>query len=73
MQPSFIAWKISVLKNINISGIKELHNVLLRGLTVCSSLHLILVTNERLLAIKFTLRYLYIANIRKMKVSVLAI
>ena len=73
VQPSFIAWKISVLKNINISGIKELHNVLLRGLAVCSSLHLILVTSERLLAIKFTLRYLYIANIRNMKVSVLAI
>ena len=31
---------------------KKLHNVLLRGLAVCSSLHLILVTSERLLAIK---------------------
>ena len=73
VQPSFIAWKTSVLKKININGIKELHNVLLRGLAVCSSLHLILVTSERLLAIKFALQYPYIATIRNIRVSVLAI
>ena len=73
VQPSFIVWKTFVLKNISISVIKELHNFLLRALCVCSSLHLILVTSERLLAIKFTMHYTNVVTNRHIKVSVLAI
>ena len=73
VQPSFIVWKTSVLKNISISGIKELHRFLLYALSVCSSLHLILVTSERLLAIKFTMHYTNAVTNRHIKMSLLAI
>ncbi|XP_078375899.1 alpha-1A adrenergic receptor-like [Oculina patagonica] len=44
----------------------------LRVLTVCSCLHLTLVTCERLIAIKFTMRYPYLVTGRNIKVAVIA-
>ena len=73
VQPSFITSKIYALKNINIREVKELHSYLLHALSVCSSLHLILATSERLLAIKFTMPYTNIVTNRNIRVSVLAI
>ena len=34
-----------------------LYTIVLRALSLCSSLHLVLVTSERLIAIRFTERY----------------
>ncbi|XP_020602074.1 alpha-1A adrenergic receptor-like [Orbicella faveolata] len=74
VQPSFIAWKTFYLLNYN--GIERsvaegFHKFFLRALTVCSSLHLILITCERLIAIKFTMSYPYIVTNRKITVAVL--
>ena len=70
-QPSFVVWKsLYVLKNINFTAVKEVHGYFLRAFIISSSLHLVLVTCERLLAIKYTNHYLYIATRRNIKVSV---
>ena len=70
-QPSFVVWKtLYVLKNINFTAVKEVHNYFLRTFIISSSLHLMLVTCERLLAIRYTNHYLYIATRRNIKVSV---
>lgn len=50
--------------------VRVLHNSFLRALSVCSSLHLMLVTCERLIAIKFTTQYPYIVIKRNIKVAV---
>ena len=70
-QPSFVVWKtLYVLKNINFTAVKEVHNYFLRTFIISSSLHLMLVTCERLLAIRYTNHYLYIATGRNIKVSI---
>ena len=74
VQPSLIVWKTFYLLNYNgiessVAG--EFHKFFLRTLTICSSLHLILITCERLIAIKFTMRYPYIVTKRKIKVAVI--
>jgi len=74
VQPSFIAWKTSYLLNYNgieRSEAEDCHKFFLHTLTVCSSLHLILITCERLIAIKFTMSYPYIVTKRKIKVAVI--
>ncbi|CAH3165575.1 unnamed protein product, partial [Porites lobata] len=77
-QPSFVIWKaFYVLKNARditaVDEVKEIHNYFVRVLNISSSLHLILLTCERLLAIKYTNHYSYIVRKRNFKVSVLAI
>ena len=58
MQPSFILWKISLILGATTSkGILSLHDAFLNAAVLSSSLHLMLVTFERLVAIKFTMRY----------------
>lgn len=62
-QPSFIIWKITQLvdvyirsgpfRSIRVFG----HNVFIRAMSVCSCLHLVLVTCESRIAIKFTVHY----------------
>ena len=74
VQPSFVTWKaFYLLTNVNITAVKEVHNLFLCVLTISSSLHLMLITCERLIAIKYTNHYLYIVRKRNFKVSVLAI
>ena len=74
VQPSFVAWKtFYVLKNINFTAVREVHNYFLRAFIISSSLHLMLVTCERLLAIKYTNHYLYIATRRNIKVSIVSL
>ena len=77
-QPSFVIWKtFYVLMNARgiaeVDAVKESHNYFLRVLNISSSLHLILLTCERLIAIKYTNHYSYIDRKRNFKVSVLAI
>ena len=70
-QPSFVVWKtLYVLKNINFTAVKEVHKYFFRAFIISSSLHLMLVTCERLLAIRYTNHYLYIATGRHIKVSI---
>ena len=74
VQPSFIVWKSFDLLNYN--GIENnvaegCHKFFLRTLTVCSSLHLVLITWERLMAVKFTMSYPCIVTKRKFKVALI--
>ena len=74
VQPSFIVWKTFDLLNYN--GIERsiaegCHKFFLRTLTVCSSLHLILITCERLIAVKFTMSYPCIVTKRKFMMAVI--
>ena len=70
-QPSFILWKISQLLGAATSkGILSFHDAVLNAAILSSSLHLMLVTFERLLAIKFTMRYLNIITAKNIKIAV---
>ena len=53
--------------------IRHFHTVFLRAVSICSCLHLMLVTCERLTAIKFTMRYPYIVTTRNIKTAVIAV
>ena len=72
-QPSFVIWKtFYVLMNARgiaeVDAVKESHNYFLRVLNISSSLHLILLTCERLIAIKYTNHYSRIVRKRNFKV-----
>ena len=71
VQPSLIVWKTFNYNGIESSVAGEFHKFSLRTLTLCSSLHLILITCERLIAIKFTMSYPYIVTKWKIKVAVI--
>lgn len=70
--PSFILWKA-----LQFAGLPEkdhigiFHSSLLRGLSICSALHLMLVTCERLIAIRFTYQHPYLVTARNIKVTVI--
>ena len=71
-QPSYVLWRTSQLLGIKISDLMRVfHSSSLRALSLCSALHLSLVTFERLIAIKFTMRYPYIITNQKIKVAVI--
>ena len=58
LQPSFILWKLfQLLVAGNSKGVKDFNNASLHTVLISSSLLLMLVTFERLLAIKVTMRY----------------
>ncbi|CAH3168047.1 unnamed protein product [Porites evermanni] len=73
-QPSDILYMILKLSGIGDKGagptILDFHNSSLRALFVCSSLHLMLVTFERITAIKFTMHYNAVVTKDKLKVVV---
>ena len=73
-QPSFILWKtFQLLGMTSFDNImRVLHNSFLRSVSVCSCLHLMLLTCERLTAIKFTMYYPYVVIKRNIKVAVIA-
>ena len=71
-QPAFILWKtFEITGALNYNPARVIHGSALRALSVCSCLHLMLVTAERLVAIKFTMNYLYIVSEEKIKVVVI--
>ena len=74
-QPAFIS--ATTLKFFHITSYSRVvsvryQNISSRVLYVCSALHLMLVTGERLVAIKFTMRYPYVVTNRNIKVAVIA-
>ncbi|XP_078376920.1 sphingosine 1-phosphate receptor 3-like [Oculina patagonica] len=76
VQPSFILWQTFQLlgwKHIDIiAGTTTFyHFALLLAVSVSSALHLMLVTCERLIAIKYTMRYPYVVTTRNIKVAVI--
>ena len=75
-QPSFILYMMLLLLGVGgKSAVDEVHlshNSALRAVLVCSSLHLILVTYERVIAIKFTMYYPIFVTAQKLKVAVIA-
>ena len=72
VQPSFIVWKISQLLGAGGQGEKfsEFHNSSFYTVLISSSLLLMLVTFERLLAIKFTMRYSNVITEKNIKIAV---
>ena len=73
VQPSFILCKTLQLFGVDYADtISELHDSSLCIVMVSSALHLIFVTFERLVAIKFTMHYSYILEKRNIKAAVIA-
>ena len=71
LQPLFIVLKISQLLGAgNSEGILHVHRACLNTVGTCSLLHLMLVTFERLLAIKFTMRYSTVITGKNIKIAV---
>ncbi|KAJ7333030.1 hypothetical protein OS493_018199, partial [Desmophyllum pertusum] len=73
-QPSFILWETFQLLGVNtlVGPIRAINTFFLSALSVCSCLHLMLVTCERLIAIKFTMHYHEIVTKEKFKVAVVS-
>ena len=73
-QPSFILWKtFQLLGMTSFDNImRVLYNSLLRSVSACSYLHLMLLACERLIAIKFTIYYPCVVIKRNVKVAVIA-
>ena len=73
VQPSFILWAtLKLLGKTTQETTDEafFHSLSLRTAVVCSSLHLMLVTGERLIAIKFFTRYPYVVTKQNIKRAV---
>ena len=74
-QPSFILYMMLLLLGVGgksaVDAVHLSHNSALRVVLVCSSLHLILVTYERVIAIKFTMYYPIFVTAQKLKVAVI--
>ena len=75
VQPSFLLYKTFEFLGMTESEteLQFFHNSSIRGQTLCSCLHLTLVTCERLMAIKFTMRYPYLVTTRNIKVAVISV
>ena len=72
VQPSFILYKTFQLLDISyMEAFRRIHNSILCTAVISSALHLMLVTFERLIAIKFTVHYPYVITIRNIKVAVI--
>ena len=71
VQPTYIILRIfQVLGGINTDIVYDLHNMFLVAVTLSSALHLMLVTCERLIAIKYTFEYPYLVTALNIKVAV---
>ena len=71
VQPTYIIWRIfQLLGGINTDIIHRLHNLFLVAVTLSSALHLMLVTCERLIAIKYTMAYPHLVTAQNIKVAV---
>ena len=71
-QPTFILWMIFKLLGMASHSLVVVLNSFTRTLLVCSSLHLTLVTFERLIAIKFTMHYPSIVTKKTIKITAIA-
>ena len=75
VQPSFILCRTFQFFSMNEPEmiLCDLHYSFIHALSLCSCLHLMLITGERLIAIKFTLRYPHLVTTRSIKVAVIAV
>ena len=72
VQPSFVVWKAFQLSGIpNNCLLREIQNNLLAYQSLVSLLHLSLVTGERLLAIKYTMRYPTLVTVKNIRLGVI--
>ena len=75
-QPSFILYMMLLLLGVGGKSAEDaaqsFHYSSIRAVLVCSSLHLILVTYERVIAIKFTMYYPIFVTTQKLKAAVIA-
>ena len=73
-QPSFILYMMLLLLGVGGKSAEDaaqnFHFSSIRAVLVCSSLHLILVTYERVIAIKFTMYYPIFVTRKKLKIAV---
>lgn len=73
VQPTFVIWKAFQLNAFpNNCMIRDIQNALLGFVSAASLLHLSLVTGERLLAIKYTMRYPLVVTVRNIRMAVVA-
>ena len=71
-QPLFIVWKAFYLLEVpDEDAVGTFYFSVSRGLTICSVLHLMLVTCERLIAIRFTYHHPHLVTGRNIKVAVI--
>ena len=71
VQPTLIICRIfQLLGGINTDIVCPLHLLLITAVTLSSALHLMLVTCERLIAIKYTMAYPYLVTARNIRVAV---
>ena len=72
-QPAFILWKTLGLTGgeDHIRASRLIYVSAMQALSACSCLHLMLVTGERLVAIKFTMRYPFVTK-KTIKVAVIS-
>lgn len=71
-QPTFILWKTFQLNGIhNNCMVRKIHNWVFALLSLQSVLHVSLVTGERLIAIKCSLRYVEIVNSKNIMAAVM--
>ena len=73
-QPAFILWKTFGLTGgeDHIRASRLIYAAAMQALSACSCLHLMLVTGERLVAIKFTMHYPFIVTKKTIKVAVIS-
>ena len=72
VQPSLVVWKAFQLSGTpNNCLLREINNDLLGYQSLVSMLHLSLVTGERLLAIKYTMRYPTLVTVRNIRLAVI--
>ena len=70
-QPAFILWRTLEMTGVIVySTAYTIHVNAIGVLSVCSCLHLMLVTGERLVAIKFTMHYLHIVTTKNITIAV---
>ena len=73
-QPAFILWKTFGLTGgeDHIRALRLIYFAAIQALSACSCLHLMLVTGERLVAIKFIMHYPFIVTKKTIKVAVIS-
>ena len=73
-QPSYVLWRILLIFGFSSSETaKQFHANVMHILATASCLHLMLITFERLIAIKFTMQYSNVMTNNNLKIAVSAI
>ena len=74
VQPCFVFWKAFQLNGVdNNCTLRTIHNWLLGLVSLLTLLHLSIVSGERIIAIKYTMRYLSIVTPKNMRIAVITV